>query len=280
MTLQPFFAARRSIRSGEVLVTRARAFEAAHAYHDPSFGQATRVHGHNYQLTATIGGRIDPATDFLVDFRDLDALLKDVTTPLDHHRLDREYAPLAGREPSAEALAGALFAQLAPRVEHAIPAARLRSVRLNETDALWADTNGGADVELTRSYGFSAAHRLADPKRSAEDNRRIYGKCANPEPHGHDYRVEVTVRGRPDERTGIVTDLGGLDRAVDAAVISRFDHRYLNVEVEPFTTVIPTAERIAERIWQLLAPDVRGLARVVVYETPRSAFTYEGPEAS
>jgi 6-pyruvoyltetrahydropterin/6-carboxytetrahydropterin synthase len=279
VTLQAFSLPRIGAGRGRILVTRARPFEAAHAYRDAAFGRARRVHGHNYVLTATIAGAVDRETDFVVDFRDLDALLKEVTAPLDHRRLDVEYAALAGREPSAEAIALALYGQLAPMVERSIPTARLTNARLIETDDLWADANGGEDVELTRSYGFSAAHRLADPKRSDEENRRIYGKCANPEPHGHDYRFEVTVRGQPDARTGTVTDLVALDHSVDVAVISSFDHRYLNVEVAPFTSVLPTGERIAERIWELLAPAVRGLSRIVVYETPRSAFTYEGPGA-
>lgn len=279
MTLQRFFAPTLARRAGQVRVTRAKAFEAAHAYRDRSFGEAGRIHGHNYQVTATIGGSVDPMTHFLVDFRDLDALLKEVTAPLDHRRLDVEYAGLAGREASAESLAVALFADLGPRVAEAIPAARLDTIRLAETEDLWADTNGGDDVELTRAYGFSAAHRLADPARSDQDNRRIYGKCANPHPHGHDYRFEVTVRGLLDASTSTVTDLGVLDHTVETEVVARFDHRYLNVEVEPFATVLPTAERIAERIWALLSPGVPKLARIVVYETPRSAFTYEGPAA-
>ena len=279
MTLQRFFAPALARRPGAVRVTRAKAFEAAHAYRDPAFGDAGRIHGHNYQVTATIGGPVDPSTHFLVDFRDLDGLLRDLTAPLDHRRLDIEYAALAGREASAEALAVALFAELAPRVVGAMSAAQLDTLRLAETDDLWADTNGGEEVELTRAYSFSAAHRLADPARSDEDNRRTYGKCANPQPHGHDYRFEVTVRGPLDARTSTVTDLGALDRAVETEVLARFDHRYLNVEVEPFATTLPTAERIAERIWALLAPTVPKLARIVVYETPRSAFTYEGPAA-
>lgn len=276
MTLQPFFRTPGGLGRGEVSVARASPFEAAHAYRDRSFGHATRVHGHNYVLTATIAGPIDPRTGFLVDFRELDEVLRTATAPLDHRRLDREYAPLAGREPCAEALAAALFDELRPAIARAIPVARLAQVRLTETPELWADATGGSEMELTRAYSFSAAHRLADAAISDEENRRIYGKCANPEPHGHDYRLEVTVRGAPDQR-GVVTDLASLDRAVETTVLERFDHRYLNVEVEPFATVVPTAERIAERIWQLLAPDVPGLARLVIYETPRSAFTYEGP---
>lgn len=278
MTIQRFFTPRGRARPGQVRVTRAKPFEAAHAYRDAAFGDATRVHGHNYVLTATIAGTIDPETDFLVDFRDLDGLLREITLPLDHHRIDVEYAPLAGREASVEALAATLFAELAPRVATAIPRATLEAVRLAENETLWADAVGGADVEVTRAYGFSAAHRLADPSRSEEENRRIYGKCANPQPHGHDYRFEVTVRGAVDPKVGTVADLLALDAAVAELVVGPFDHRYLNVEVEPFARVLPTAERIAERIWALLAPRVPKLARIVVYETPRSAFTYEGPE--
>lgn len=277
MTIQPFFVPHADLGPGTTSVTRAKAFEAAHAYRDRSFGRAARVHGHNYVLTATISGSVDPETDFLVDFRELDGMLAEVTRPLDHHRLDVEYAALGGREASAEALAVTLFAELARQLGPAIPRVTLAAVRLAETDALWADAHGGDTVEVTRAYGFSAAHRLADPRRSEEENRRLYGKCANPQPHGHDYRFEVTVRGPLDPTLGTVTDLGALDTAVDDLVVGPFDHRYLNAEIEPFARILPTAERIAERIWELLAPRVPKLARVVVYETPRSAFTYEGP---
>jgi len=279
VTVGPFFVPRVPARPGEIMVTRAKPFEAAHAYRDRRFGPAARVHGHNYVLSATIAGPIDPRSHFLVDFRELDGILKEATAPLDHRRLDVEYAPLGRREPSAEALAAVLFAELAPAVARAIRAAHLAAVRLAETADLWADTDGGDDVELTRAYGFSAAHRLADPARTADENRALYGKCANPQPHGHDYRFEVTVRGPLDADRSTVTDVGALDRAVNEEIVSRFDHRYLNVEVDPFQTVVPTAERISERIWALLAPRVAGLARIVVYETPRSAFTYEGPGA-
>jgi len=240
-------------------------------------GVASRLHGHNYVVSATIAGSIDPCTHFLVDFRSLDDLLREAVAPLDHRRLDVEYTALGDREPSTEALAVALFGALAPHVRSRLEQARLLGVRVAENDGLWADRREGGAVEVTRAYAFSAAHRLADPQRDDAENRRIYGKCANPQPHGHDYRFEVTVAGEPDPRTGLVADVKALDEAVAARVLRLFDHRYLNAEVPPFDRVQPTAERIAERIWELIAPDVVGLARVVVYETPRSAFAYAGP---
>ncbi len=276
MTIPRFFASA-GARPGEVAVTRAKAFEAAHAFRDPSFGEHARVHGHNYVLTATMSGAVDPRTGMLVDFRELDRVLADAVAPLDHRRLDVEYAPIEGCEPGVEALARALRADLESRLRAAIPRARLAGVRVAETEDLWADDEGGGRMELTRAYSFSAAHRLADPARGEAENRAIYGKCANPQPHGHDYRFEVTVAGEPDPRTGLVADLGALDRVVEREVVAPFDHRYLNAEIPPFDHVVPTAERIAERIWELLAPSVAALARIVVYETPRSAFTYRGP---
>ena len=276
MTIPRFFASA-GVRRGEVAVTRAKAFEAAHAFRDPAFGVHARVHGHNYVVTATIAGAVDPRTAMLVDFRELDRVLADAVAPLDHRRLDLEYPPIRGCEPGVEALARALRADLEPRLRAAIPHARLAAVRVAETEDLWADDEGGRRMELTRAYSFSAAHRLADPARSDAENHAVYGKCANPQPHGHDYRFEVTVAGAPDPSTGLVADLGALDRAVERDVVAPFDHRYLNAEVPPFDRVVPTAERIAMRIWELLAPSVAGLARIVVYETPRSAFSYRGP---
>src|SRR5258708_33243326 len=116
MTIPPFFTVRGGARRGEVLVTRAKPFEAAHAYRDPAFGRATRVHGHNYVVTATIGGPIDPSTELLAAFRDLDGLLADLTAPPDHHRIDVQDAPPAGREAGAEAPARPPFPGPRPRV--------------------------------------------------------------------------------------------------------------------------------------------------------------------
>lgn len=257
---------------GEVLVVRAKGFEASHAFAD---GEAARLHGHNYVLTAAVAGRVG-GSHMLADARAVDAVLRDAVAPLDHRRLDVEYAPLRGRQSGTETLADALFDALASLVRDRLGAARLHRVRVAENDALWAERGDGGEVELVRVYGFSAAHRLADPDRGDEDNRRLYGKCANPQPHGHDYRVDVVVSGEPDRDTGLVTDLAGLDERV-GRVLAAFDHRYLNVETPPFDRVVPTAERIAMRVYDLLATDVRGLSRVVVYETPRSAFAYAGP---
>jgi len=258
-------------------VSRTRAFEAAHAYRGAAFGRDRALHGHNYVVWATLRGPVDPATDVLADLKDIDPLLRRVTDALDHRRIDAEYEPLRGREPCVEALAVALFGEMECAVSGAFHDVRLASMRIAETADLWAEHAGGEQVELTRAYSFSAAHRLARADKSDDENRALYGKCANPYPHGHDYRFEVTVAGAPNPSTGLVADLGALDRCVAGEVLERLDHRYLNQEVPPFDRVAPTGERIATWIWDRLAPVTSGLARVVVYETPRAAFTYRGP---
>jgi 6-pyruvoyltetrahydropterin/6-carboxytetrahydropterin synthase len=133
-------------------------------------------------------------------------------------------------------------------------------------------------VRLTRRYHFPAAHVLAQPALSEAENRRIYGKCANPAGHGHDYGVEVTVEGPVDPRTGRVLEPEQLDRIVAARVLERFSHRLLNAD-PLFSERVPTAENVARAIHERLAEPVAAgsAARVVcvrVQETRRNSFAY------
>ena len=134
-----------------------------------------------------------------------------------------------------------------------------------------------AVMELTRVYHFSAAHRLANPALSAEDNAQRYGMCARP--HGHNYYLEVTVRGEPDPRTGMLIDLARVDDVVRSAVIDRVDHRSLE-EVPQLAGVITTGESLAKAFWDTLAPAWPSgvLARVAVVETAKNRFEYTGED--
>ena len=133
-------------------------------------------------------------------------------------------------------------------------------------------------IELTRRYCFPAAHVLARDDFSDADNRRLYGKCANPGGHGHNYAVEVTVRGPVDADTGEVMGRSQLDALVSERVVARFGHRLLN-EDPLFDGRVPTAENIAHAIYVALeAPTARlGTARLVgvrVHETRKNSFAY------
>ena len=125
-------------------------------------------------------------------------------------------------------------------------------------------------VYLTRKAEFSASHYYNNPDFSVEENRRIFGKCNNPNGHGHNYTLEVTVKGEVDSRSGFVVDLKQLKEVMHREVLDAMDHRFLNKEVPEFVTKIPTTENIAIAVWQRLEPKLKQaqLHRVRVYETP------------
>ncbi len=125
-------------------------------------------------------------------------------------------------------------------------------------------------VSITRKVEFSASHLYHNPAFTPEENRRVFGKCNNPHGHGHNYVLEVTVKGEPDPATGMVLDLKELKQILQEEIIERMDHRFLNYEVAELSGQIPTCENIASVIWRLLEPRItRGrLDRVRLYETP------------
>ena len=107
-------------------------------------------------------------------------------------------------------------------------------------------------IYLTRRVEFSASHYYHNPEFSAEENRRIFGKCNNPHGHGHNYILEVTVKGEIDSRSGFVIDLKQLKEIMNREVVDALDHRHLNKEVPEFARQIPTSENIAIAIWKRL----------------------------
>jgi 6-pyruvoyltetrahydropterin/6-carboxytetrahydropterin synthase len=132
-------------------------------------------------------------------------------------------------------------------------------------------------LELTRRYGFNAAHRLHSPHLSEAENRRVYGKCNNPYGHGHNYVAEVTVTGRLDPATGMIAHLSELDQFVAREVIEPFDHKNLNEDLPAFRDRVPTTENLCIEIFGRLKrfPGAR-LVRVRLEETGRNSFEYAG----
>ena len=135
-------------------------------------------------------------------------------------------------------------------------------------------------MTLTRRYRFSASHRLHAPSLAESENSRIYGKCNNPYGHGHDYVLEISVRGPLDESTGRIVDLDSLDSLVRSEVIEPFEHRNLNLEIPAFSAVVPTTENLAIEIrrrlgsaWERAFPaGVPTLERIRIQETRRNRF--------
>jgi 6-pyruvoyltetrahydropterin/6-carboxytetrahydropterin synthase len=133
-------------------------------------------------------------------------------------------------------------------------------------------------VTVTRRMRFNAAHRVHNPELSDEENRRLFGKCNNPNWHGHNYVLEVSVRGEIDPRTGYVMDLGRLRDLVEREVIERADHRNMNIDVDFMRGIIPTAENIVVQCWRVIADHIAParLARLRLWETENNYVEYEG----
>ncbi len=133
-------------------------------------------------------------------------------------------------------------------------------------------------VHLSRRYTFAASHRLHSHQLSDAENRAIYGKCNNPNGHGHNYEVELTVRGEVDPVTGRAVDLFALDRLAEAQILRPFRYRNLNEEIEAFRLVVPTTENMAfevdrrlRAVWAEVFPDAGPrLEKVRIWETERN----------
>ena len=136
---------------------------------------------------------------------------------------------------------------------------------------------------ITRKVEFSASHVCRSPELSDAENERLYGPAANPRGHGHNYVVEVSLRGDPDPVTGMVMDLKELKEILNREVMDPYDHRFLNYEVPPFDRVVPTTENIARDIWGRLEPRLcnerHRLHSVRVYETEDLFVDYFGDDA-
>lgn len=131
-------------------------------------------------------------------------------------------------------------------------------------------------VAVFRREHFNAAHRLYNPGWDDATNDRVFGKCALPNYHGHNYELEVKVIGEPDSTTGYVIDMKTLSDLIKREIHSRFDHKNLNLDTEEFKNLNPTAENIVVVIYRLLRPhiDAKMDVQVRLYETPRNFVEY------
>ena len=139
-----------------------------------------------------------------------------------------------------------------------------------------------ATMVITRKVEFSASHVCRNPQLSDEQNRALFGPASNPHGHGHNYVVEVSLQGEPHPVTGMVLDLKELKEILNREIVTPYDHRFLNHEVPPFDSVIPTTENIARDIWRRLEPHLSGdegrLYSVRVYETSDLYVDYFGEQ--
>lgn len=233
-------------------------------------------HGHNYILEAAFTGRINPRHGMAINIKVLDSILKErIVSKLDQRSINDEVQEFDGAVPTTENIA--LFA--AGQLRELPSEVRLHSVRVYEDPLLFAETDGGGKVKVTRGYEFSASHRLHSGLLSQSENVDVFGKCNNPAGHGHNYELEVTVIGTPDERTGMVADIEEMDRIIHEEVVDRYDHKHLNADLPEFASENPTSEVLTRTIWQRLNGKLPAkLDKVLLRETPRNIFEYSGED--
>ncbi|MBD2297716.1 6-carboxytetrahydropterin synthase [Nostoc sp. FACHB-190] len=264
----------------QCIVNRRAQFSASHRYWLPElsdaenfekFGAGSKFpgHGHNYVLFISLAGELDKY-GMVLNLSDVKQVIKrEVTSQLDFSYLNDVWAEFQETLPTTENIARVIWRRLAPH----LPVVR---VQLFEHPELWADYMGNSmEAYLSISTHFSAAHRLAHPDLSLEDNTEIYGKCARTNGHGHNYHLEVTVKGEIDQRTGMIVDLGALQKAIADYVVEPFDHTFLNKDVPYFAEVVPTAENIALYISNLLRSPIQELGaklyKVKLIESPNNS---------
>lgn len=133
-------------------------------------------------------------------------------------------------------------------------------------------------VTVTRRLRFNAAHRIHNPALSDAENTRLFGKCNNPNWHGHNYQLDVSVKGPVDDVTGYVIDLGQLRALVEREVIDKVDHRNFNLDVDFTRGINPTTENVVVAMWRVLEPAIRPatLVRLRLWETENNHVEYEG----
>lgn len=133
-------------------------------------------------------------------------------------------------------------------------------------------------VYATRRERFSAAHRMFNPELSDEENLKLYGKCSNPNWHGHNYILEVIVAGELNKQTGFVINLADLKKIIQENIIEKVDHKNLNTETDFMKGIIPTSENICVAIWKELSDKIPSgkLYSVKLFETENNYFEYKG----
>lgn len=262
------------------IINRRAQFSASHRYWLPElseaeniaqFGACTRFpgHGHNYVLFVSMEGDLD-ANGMVLNLSDVKHVIKrEVTGQLDFSYLNDVWSDFQETLPTTENLARVIWHRLAPH----LPLVR---IQLFEHPELWADYTGdNMEAYLTLSTHFSAAHRLAHPDLSFEENSEIYGKCARPHGHGHNYHAEITIKGEIDPRTGMIADLVAFQKAVDEWVVEPMDHSFLNKDLPYFERIVPTAENIAvymrDRLQQPIREIGAQLHKIKLIESPNNS---------
>lgn len=247
-----------------VLLTKRIEFAAAHRYIRPEWDEAKNravfgpcynppAHGHNYLLEVTVSGDVDPQTGMVINLFDLKRVLLAVIEEFDHKNLNRDMPYFKDRIPTSENLARVLWTKLSAQ----------RDIGTLHTVRLWEDEDLCADVTA------------ADEPDAASVTRRYSFTAVRDEQQGYEWDCLVTVQGRIDPLTGMVTDIGALDRLVKDRVVKAYDRRDLR---QVLGAAAVTGDQLVERIWHALLPEISSgkLANVRLVQSRDLWFDYAG----
>ncbi|NEP01838.1 MAG: 6-pyruvoyl tetrahydropterin synthase [Symploca sp. SIO2E9] len=264
----------------ECIVKRRSQFSASHRYWLPELSEAENMqrfgrsanfpgHGHNYVLFISLLGKLDEY-GMVQNFSYVKQVItREVINQLDYAYLNEVWPEFQQTLPTTENVARVIWQRLVGYLP-------LASIQLFEHPKLWAQYQGnGMEAYITIGTHFSAAHRLASPHLSYQENCKIYGKCSRPHGHGHNYHLEVTVRGEIEQRTGMIVDSEALQRVIDNYIVEPLDHTFLNKDIPYFAEIVPTAENIAIYIRNLLHQPIQELGvllyKVKLNESPNNS---------
>jgi len=236
-----------------------------------SFGGYPSLQGIEHYLIVRVSlrGQLQPQTQYLRNIKEIDQTVRAAVIDL--------AAAFVRRERTTDG--GELLLRMFAALRDAFAPAALARLQLLLSPflSLTALATELPMIRLSQKFEFCAAHRLHNPALTDQQNLALYGKCNNPNWHGHNYHLEVTLMGKPNSN-GILMPVPDFEEVVSATVIDQFDHRNLNTEVAEFAGIVPTVENIAQVIFKMLQPklatDQHKLAAVTVWESERTWCTY------
>lgn len=224
--------------------------------------------GQYLELHVTLRGELRPESSYLRNIKDIDDAVRRIGIPiLQEHVRD-------GRNPPAALVA------LNHALKNAWPGAEMESLSLSLSPylSLSIRNEDSPMLRLSQKFEFSASHRLFNRDLSEDENCRVFGKCSNPNGHGHNYELQVTLEGESGAVGGVLKSLPDFERIVSVTVLDRFDHKNLNIDVPEFADIIPSVENIARVIYRMLRPRLQEtgakLAAVTVWETSKTWYEY------
>ncbi|MEW6413210.1 MAG: 6-carboxytetrahydropterin synthase [Candidatus Zixiibacteriota bacterium] len=232
------------------------------------FGKASSAfgHGHHYRLRVTLGGAVDGDSGMIFPEAEGRRILDDLRGRFDHRNLNVDVPELSGSPVTTEILARHFLKHLSQKM----PVGR---VRLFEHDHFFVEFSGRDGCLMGVSTQFHAAHRLHSSELSDDDNLSVYGKCNNRYGHGHLYKVEASIGGELNKRTGTMFRLADLEKAVFETV-DEWNYKHLDLEIEEFKNRVTTGENIINVLWPRLNAKLgERLVRLRLWETPNNRFT-------